>query len=76
MCNTCVDWVSYGVEPYSSEHAQYLIDDEVVLPSSISMEMDTSKARMDVAFLRHLLYFFHRTLQPALKKVWFRGVSV
>lgn len=73
VCNTAVDWVLYGVEPYSSEHAQFLQDEDTTLPSSISMEMDTNKGRMDIAFLRHLLHFFHKTLQPALRKV--RGIG-
>ena len=64
-----MDWVLYGVEPYTSEHAQYLRDEEVVLPSGISLDVDSSKGRMDVAFLRYLLQFFHKILQPALRRV-------
>ncbi len=69
MCNTAVDWVVYGVEKYTSEHARYLQKKDLALPSSISLEVDVTKVAMDAAFLRHLLSFFHRALQPALKKV-------
>ncbi len=69
VCNTAVDWVVYGVEKYTSEHAQYLQDRNLSLPSSISLEVDVNKVAMDMAFLRHLLGFFHRVLQPALRKV-------
>lgn len=69
VCNTAVDWVVYGVEPYTAEHAQYLLDQEVTLPSSIALDQDTGRVRVDMAFLRYLLGFFHRALQPALKKV-------
>ena len=70
VCNTAVDWVVYGVEKYTSEHAQYLQNRELSLPLSISLEVDISKVAMDVAFLRHLLNFFYKALQPALRKVW------
>ena len=69
VCNMAVDWVACGVDPYSSEHAQYLLDDEVTLPSSISLEAAADKTRMDVAFLRYLFHFFHKTIHPVLKKV-------
>ena len=69
MCNTAVDWVVYGVEKYTSEHAQYLQDKDLSLPSKISLEVEISKVATDTAFLRHLLSFFHRALQPALRKV-------
>ena len=73
VCNTAVDWVVYGVEPYTTEHAQFLLDDEVTLPSNITLDMDASRVRVDVAFLRYLIGFFHRALQPVLRKVsvWF-----
>ena len=64
-----VEWAMYGVEPYTSEHAQYFQDEEVVMPTSIELDPEANVAQADVAFLHFLLNYFHRALQPLLRKV-------
>ena len=64
-----VEWAMHGVEPYTSEHAQYFLDEEVVIPTSIVLDQEASIAQADVAFLHFLLNYFHRALHPLLRKV-------
>lgn len=64
-----VEWAMHGVEPYTSEHAQYFQDEEVVVPISIVIDPEANVAQADVAFLHFLLNYFHRALQPLLRKV-------
>ena len=59
----------HGVEPYTSEHAQYFQDEEVVMPTSIVIDPEANVAQADVAFLHFLLNYFHRALQPLVRKV-------
>ena len=68
-CNMAVEWAMHGVEPYTSEHAQYFQDEEVVMPTSIVLDYEANIAQVDVAFLHFLLNYFHRALQPLLRKV-------
>lgn len=70
-CNTAVDWALYGVNPYSTEHAQYLADmgEEDTIPTSISLASRTNIRQVDVVFVRFLLQYFHRALIPVLRKV-------
>ena len=68
-CNMAVEWAMHGVEPYTSEHAQYLQDEEVVMPATIVLDHEANIAQADVAFLHFLLNYFHRALQPLLRKV-------
>lgn len=59
----------HGVGPYTSEHAQYFQNEEVVMPTSIELDPEANVTQADVAFLHFLLNYFHRALQPLLKKV-------
>lgn len=68
-CNMAVEWAIHGVEPYTSEHAQYFQDDEVTMPTSVVLDQEASIAQADVAFLHFLLNYFHLALQPMLRKV-------
>ena len=70
-CNTAVDWALYGVKPYTTEHAQCLLEmnEEDSLPTNISLTSQASIVEMDVAFVRFLLLYFHRALVPVLRKV-------
>ena len=64
-----VEWAMHGVAPYTSEHAQYFQDEEVVMPTSIVLDPEANVIQADVAFLHFLLNYFHRALQPLLRKV-------
>ena len=68
VCNNAVDWITFGVEHFKSEHAQHL-DAGVSLPTNISLETEMSLAQADVAFLSDLLNFFTKAVQPAIRKV-------
>ena len=59
----------HGVEPYTTEHAQYFQDEEVVMPTTIVLDSEANVVQTDVAFLHFLLNYFHRALQPVLRKV-------
>ena len=68
VCNNAVEWLTFGVEPFKSEHVQYL-EKGVALPANISLETDMTMAQADVAFLSYLLHFFAKAVQPAIRKV-------
>ena len=74
-CNMAVELVIYGVPPYTSEHAQYFQDEEIVMPTNVVLDYDAKVAQADVAFLHFLLNYFHRALQPLLRKVCIHTVS-
>ena len=63
-CTTAVEWVLYTEGQYTSEHAQYFVDQvaiENLVPSEpVSMALGT------VAFVRYLLGYFHRYFDECL----------
>ena len=67
--STAVDWTMYGIEPLTSEHAQYLTDDNITVPTSISLNKDITIAEMDVNFVQFLIGYFHKLLHGVVKKV-------
>ena len=72
ICNKAVEWSIHGVPPYTSEHAHYFQDDDVVMPTTIVLDHEAKIAQADVTFLHFLLNYFHRALQPLLRKVLLR----
>ena len=68
-----VECATYGAEPYASEHAHYF-QDEVVMPTTIVLDPDANIAHANVCFLHFLLSYFHRALQPLLRKVYVQCV--
>jgi hypothetical protein len=70
-----VEWAIHGVQPYTSEHAQYFQDEEVVMPTNVVIDPDANVTQTDVAFLHFLLNYFHRALQPLLRKVRIESID-
>lgn len=67
--STAVEWTMYGIEPFTSEHAQYLTDDNITVPTSISLNKDVTIAEMDVNFVQFLICYFHKLLYGTIRKV-------
>jgi len=70
--NTAVDWTMYGIEPFTSAHAEYFNNDnEVSMETSISLDEEVLIPEMDVNFTKFLMSYFHKILHPAVgRKVW------
>lgn len=58
----------YGVEPYTTEHARYFLE-QVAMPTAVTFDPQAKTAPMDIAYVRFLLHYFHRALLPMVKKV-------
>ena len=67
-CINAVDWAMYGVETYTSEHARYFAKG-VTMPSGVEYNPQAHAALFDAAFLRFLLHYFHKALQPRNTRV-------
>ena len=69
--NTAVDWTIHGIDGFTSAHAQYFTtDNNVPMPTSISLNEDVSIAEMDVNFTKYLISYFHHLLnQSMLRRV-------
>ena len=67
-CINAVDWAMYSVEIYTTEHARYFTKG-VTMASGVEYNPQAKAALFDAAFLRFLLHYFHRALQPRNARV-------
>lgn len=67
-CVTAVDWVVYGVQHFTSDHAHYFLEG-MSMPVEITFDPRTSVGAVDVKFTKYLLWYFYQTLIPVVRKV-------
>lgn len=68
LCNLAVDWLIYGTEFLTAEHAS-LFTTGVTLPRAIVFDRRARASDMTTGYAFFLLRFFHNSLLPVVKKV-------